>query len=211
MSQPNIDNQQRNPSERVCIQTKKVFDACLKQISSENTLVTLTAPKLTKPVAPLEFNSGKSTTTSGIITNLKVSRLPDKKHCARVECDTTIPVEIAYTDARNEKFNGVGNITVHNDVILFIPEASIIPYQVEAVVSTVCPEGHSNGITTYDDESVVSFSVDSCITVILKIVMDVELIIPAYGYAIIPPCINFASEVCNGFFDLPLYPDSKKE
>lgn len=210
MSQPNFDNQQRNASERVCIQTKKVFDACLKQVTSDNTLVTLTFEPCC-PVTPLKFVSGKSTTTYGIITNLKIARLPDKRQCARVECDTTIPIEIVYTDANNTLYNGIGTLKIHNDVVLFIPEASVIPYQVEAVVSTVCPEGHYSGMTVLNDDRIISFNVDACITIILKIVMDVELIIPAYGYAVIPPCVNFAAEVCSGFFDLPLYPDGRRE
>lgn len=41
---------------------------------------------------------------------------------------------------------------------------------------------------------------------ILKIVMEVELLVPSYGYCAIPPCQNYSQEVCAGFFELPIYP-----
>ena len=40
-----------------------------------------------------------------------------------------------------------------------------------------------------------------------KIVMEVELLIPSYGYASIPPCQEYTQEVCAGFFELPMYPE----
>ena len=79
-----------------------------------------------------------------------------------------------------------------------IPSASIMPYNVEAVVSLVSTQGVTTGTT--------QFTIDACVSIILKIVMEVELLIPAYGYAAIPPCQEYTQEVCAGFFELPMYP-----
>ena len=71
----------------------------------------------------------------------------------------------------------------------------------EGVVSIVAPEG------TFDTEN-QTFTVSCCVTVILKMVMEVELLVPSYGYANIPPCQEYTQEVCSGFFEVPLFPNS---
>lgn len=195
-------------TEKICIQTKKVFDACLKQITDEDATLVLTDINPPNPVVPLRFISGRSISTKGIINNLSVTRLADRPRHGRVECDVVIPIEVAYIDANQVEGTGVGNITVHCDVVLFLPEPSIIPFEVEAVVSAVCPEGFFNNLVIVSDELVLNFTVTACLSIILKIVMDVELIIPSFGYAVIPPCTDFANEICSGFFELPLFPQN---
>ena len=74
-----------------------------------------------------------------------------------------------------------------------------MPYEVQAVVSAVAPEGSFNSETN-------TFTIDACITVILKIVINVDLLVPSYGYCVIPPAQEYTQEVCAGFFELPLYP-----
>ena len=73
-----------------------------------------------------------------------------------------------------------------------------MPFNVEAVVSLVSTLG------TYTGEN--QFTIDCCASIILKIVMEVELLVPSYGYTQIPPCQEYTQEVCSGFFDLPVYP-----
>jgi hypothetical protein len=77
-----------------------------------------------------------------------------------------------------------------------------MPFTVKAVASAVAPEGVFNAETQ-------GFTVSLCITVILKIAMPVELLVPSYGYCVIPPCQEYSQEVCAGFFELPLYPQTK--
>ena len=74
-----------------------------------------------------------------------------------------------------------------------------MPYEVQCVVSAVAPEGSFNAQDN-------TFVVDMCITVILKIVINVDLLVPSYGYCVIPPAQEYTQEVCAGFFELPLYP-----
>ena len=183
--------------EKVCIQVKKVFDACIKQMQEENLTVQITDPVPANPAYPLTFISGKSITSAGIVSNLSIDMLNDKPRCARVQCDVTAPIEIIYVDANGVEGKAISSVTVSEDVIMYVPAPSIIPYGVEAVVSVVSPEG------TYSDGA---FSINACVSVILKIVMDVELLIPSYGYCAIPPCQEYNQEVCSGFFELPLYP-----
>jgi hypothetical protein len=74
-----------------------------------------------------------------------------------------------------------------------------MPYEIESVVSLVSTLGSYTSLN--------QFTIDACVSIVLKVVMDVELLIPAYGYAAIPPCQEYTQEVCAGFFELPMYPE----
>ena len=188
--------------EKVCIQAQKIFDACIKQIQIENYSLTLTDNVPASPTYPLTFISARSTSSSGNITSLNIERIPDKPTCARVQVTVAIPVEVLYTDANGVEGVAQSTISVSEDVILFVPAPSIMPYRVTSEVSAVCAEGR------FVPES-NTFSVNACLTVILKYAIDVELLVPSYGYCAIPPAQDYSQEVCAGFFELPLYPQGK--
>lgn len=187
--------------EKVCIQTKKVFDACIKQTQEEGVVLALSDFSPENPTYPLTFLSAKSTTTKAIVTNVQIDRLSDRPNFARVQVTLSVPMEVIYTDASGVEGKAQSTTTLTGDVILFVPEPSVIPYSVEAVVSIVAPDGVYNATDN-------NFTVSCCVTVILKMVMEVELLIPSYGYAAIPPCQEYSNEVCSGFFELPLFPNN---
>lgn len=187
--------------EKVCIQTKKVFDACIKQTQEEGVILALSDFSPENPSYPLTFLSAKSTTTKATVTNVQIDRLSDRPNFARVQVTLSVPMEVIYTDASGVEGKAQSTTTLTGDVILFVPEPSVIPYSVEAVVSIVAPDGVYNATDN-------NFTVSCCVTVILKMVMEVELLIPSYGYAAIPPCQEYSNEVCSGFFELPLFPNN---
>lgn len=184
--------------EKACIQVKRVFDACIRQVTQENVYVTVFNQMPANPAYPLTFLSAKSTSPKGIITNLDINRLEDRPQFARIKADINIPIEVLYCDANGVEGKGDAVLCVSQDVILYVPQPSIIPFEVESVVSAIAPEGCYAGQN--------NFSVTACITVILKVVVEVELLIPTYGYCAIPPCQQFDQEVCASYFELPLYP-----
>ncbi len=188
-------------NEKVCIQVKKIFDACIKQVQLENYFLAL-EDLPTDITYPLTFVSARSIAGGTTLTNINIDRLADKPGCARVQATVGIPVEVVYTDANGTE--GVANATISfsEDVLLFVPAPSIMPYSAVAEASAVCAEGTFNAENN-------TFSVNACLTVILKIAIDVELLIPAYGYCAIPPAQDYSKEVCSGFFELPLYPQGK--
>lgn len=185
--------------EKVCIQAKKVFDACMQQTQLTGIVLDITNLTPDNPTYPLTFVSAKSTTSQGTVSNLIIEPLSERPNSARVRADIIIPVSVAYTDANGVEGAATATITVTKDVILNIPSASIMPYTVEAVVSLVSTQG------AYTGEN--QFTIDACVSIILKIVMEVELLIPSYGYTAIPPCQEYTQEVCAGFFELPMYPE----
>ena len=91
-------------------------------------------------------------------------------------------------------------MTVNKDVILCIPEESIVPFTMESLVSAICVSGRFCGNNT--------FELTVCVTVILKVLAEVEMLIPSFGFCSVPPCEEFAENVCDEFFSLPLFPQS---
>lgn len=188
-------------TEKVCIQAEKIFDAAIKQTQIENYPLTLTNLSPENPTYPLTFISARSTTSTATVTNLNVDRQMDKR-CARVQATVSVPLEVLYTDANGVEGSATATISLNQDVLLYVPAPSIIPFTVQAVVSAVAPEG------TFNPEA-EGFTVSICATVILKIAMSVEMLVPSYGYCAIPPAQEYSQEVCAGFFELPLYPQGR--
>ena len=188
--------------ERVCIQAQKVFDACIRQTQVDGINLPLTNLTPANPAYPLTFVSARSTTTTGTVTNLQIDRLTDRRRFARVQATVTVPMEVLYTDANGVAGSATSSVTLTQDIIMYLPEPSIVPFDVVAVVSIVSPDG------VFVDGTTPSFTVSCCETIIMKVIMTVELLVPSYGYAVIPQCQEYAQDVCSGFFDLPLYPNN---
>ncbi len=183
--------------ERVCIQTTKVFDSCIKRIALQN--INQTAVFTTTPTEPITFISATSALNSqSTLTNLVVERLVDRPNYARVSGTVNIPIEITYTDANNVTGVATSTSSVPFDVILFVPQPAVIPYSVQAFGA------FSSTIGSYVGNNV--FNLEECITIIIRIVVEAELCIPSYGYCQIPPSTDYSQNQCEGIFELPLYP-----
>lgn len=204
-------------NEKVCIQVQRVYDSCLQQEQLDDRCVTLQSFGLvpstgcgcgdqscdsgnTQPVLPISFESCRSTTTEGTIRNLSVERLCDRPCFARVRGQVEVPIDILFTDANCREYIGRGVVTVDKDVLLSIPDESIVPYTIEAMVSAICVSG------TYIGNNV--FQLEICVTVVLKVLAKVEMLVPSYGFCEVPPCEEFADSVCDEFFSLPLFPQA---
>lgn len=188
-------------TEKVCIQAEKIFDAAIKQSQIENYALTLTDLDPATVTYPLTFVSARSLSSEATVTNLNIERQTDRP-CARVQATVTVPLEVLYTDANGVEGSASATVSLNQDLLLYVPAPSIMPFNVRAVVSAVAPEGTFDATTN-------GFTVSICATVIIKIAMPVELLVPSYGYCAIPPAQEYSQEVCAGFFELPLYPQAK--
>lgn len=203
-------------NEKVCVQVKRVYDSCLQQQQLTNVDVTITSfaqvvatgcgcnaetdtvPPTSTPVAPITFESCRSSSMDVDISNLTVERLCDRPCFARVRGRIEIPIDILFTDSRCVEYIGKGVVTVNKDVLLAVPDDSIVPFRLEGMASAVCVAG------SYRGDNVFRMTV--CVTVVLKVLAKVEILIPSYGFCPIPPCEEFADSVCDEFFSLPLFP-----
>ena len=186
--------------EKVCIQAEKIFDAGIIQTRLDGYTVVANHFTPANPTDPLTFLSARSLSSEGIVTNLSVDRQAENQF-ARIQATISLPIEIVYTDATGAEGKATGAIVLPEDVLMFVPSASVMPFVVTAVASCVSPEGRWLG----ND----SFSISACVTCILKVAMQVELLVPSYGYCAIPPAQEYSQEVCTGFFELPLYPQGR--
>ena len=188
-------------TEKVCIQAEKIFDACIRQTQVENYALTLTDLTPENPTYPLTFVSARSTTSEATVSNLNIERQADRQ-CARVQATVSVPVEVLYTDANGVDGSATATVSLPVDVLLYVPAPSIMPFTVTSVVSVVAPDATFVSATE-------GFSADLCVTIILRVSMMVEMLIPSYGYCAIPPAQEYSQEVCAGFFELPLYPQGR--
>ncbi len=197
---PIVNNPLKGLCEKVCIQVKKVFDACLKQQHIEGETLTLENFQPENPTFPLTFVSGQSSTTiKPFLTNLVVTRFDDRPNFARISATANMPLDIVYTDANGVQGVAQGVLTLPIDVVLFVPQPSIIPFEIELIASVMVANG------TFDGTSI---TVECCVLTILKVVAETELLVPSYGYCHIPQCQEFSQNVCEGFFDMPLFPNT---
>ncbi|MGJ4851033.1 hypothetical protein ACH6CV_12340 [Bacillota bacterium Meth-B3] len=238
-------------NERICVQVKNVYDACLQQeqLDEVDVLVKDIVPVLPDPCncrrmntpcrckckgnscqctcgqcgkityqdayesaenseCPLPvpfgqwtFESCRSSTTAGTIRDLAVERLCDRPQFARVKGTIDIPIDVLFTDQRCQEWMGRATVSVVKDVLLCIPDESIVPFKLESMVSAICVNG------VYLGDCV--FEITICVTVVLKVLAEVEVMIPTFGFCEIPPCEEFAENVCDEFFSLPLFPQQQ--
>lgn len=222
--------------EKICVQVKRVYDSALWQQQIDNAVVTVTSyaqvsntcgcgncgcnhcgcgcegnnpcgncdacgdtvAPASAPVPPITFESCRSSTTQAAIRNLSVERLCDRPCFARIRCTVDVPIDILFVDSRGIEYIGKGVVSVDRDVLLSIPDESIVPYNLEAMASAICVSGCFVGNN--------QFKMTVCVTIVLKVLADVEILVPSYGYCTIPPAEEFADSVCEEFFSLPLFP-----
>lgn len=155
---------------------------------------------LPQPFGAWTFESCRSSTIKGAISNLSIERMCDRPQFARVRCNVDVPIDILFTDQHCQEWMGQSSITVAKDVLLCVPEESIIPFTLESLVSAICVSGSYIGSCT--------FKITICVSVVLKVLAEVDIMVPTYGFCEIPPCEEFAESVCDEFFSLPLFPQS---
>ncbi len=187
--------------EKVCIQAEKIFDAGIIQTRLDGYTAVPTSFTPADPTYPLTFVSARSTSSVGTVSNVNVERQPEG--ClSRVQATVTLPIEIVYLDANGNEGIATSAIVLTEDVLMYVPAPSVMPFTVTSVASCVSPEGSF-------DPTTGAFTIDACVTCILKVAMQVELLVPSYGYCAIPPAQEYSQEVCTGFFELPLYPQGR--
>ncbi|MBR1820766.1 MAG: hypothetical protein IJ769_04000 [Clostridia bacterium] len=155
---------------------------------------------LPRPAGAWTFESCRSSTTAGRISNLSVERMTDRPQFARVRCTVDVPLDVLFLDQRCQEWMGQTVVKVDKDILLCIPDDSIIPFTLESLVSAICVSGSYIGNCAFD--------ITVCVTVVLKVLAEVDILIPTYGFCQVPPCEEFAENVCDEFFSLPLFPQS---
>ena len=80
--------------EKVCVQAKKVFDACMQQTQLTDITLNLTNLTPSNPTYPLTFISARNVETLATVTALQVDPIPDRQNLSRVQVTYSVPVEV---------------------------------------------------------------------------------------------------------------------
>jgi hypothetical protein len=188
-------------SYRVAVCVERVLDSCMKQDTAEHTKLQLSRFDKADAKPPFKFISATSAQSTAVVTDLTITRLPERPDFARVKCLVTIPMRVTFEDADGKQCIAESETSIAEDVIMYVPKCSIFPFEVKAIASVNCPNGKPSGDN--------AFIVTACYTIITKITANTDLLIPTYGFCQIPRAVDFTQDECNDFFDLPLYPSGK--
>ena len=186
--------------EKVLIETTKVFDACVSQTTETGIILPVTSFNPANPVQPLTYISAQNQIGSPVtVTDVVVDRLSDSPNYANVTLTITVPLTVTYRDANGVIGTGTSSITIQKSTVLFVPQPSMAPVDLNATAA------FSSTIGSYTAEN--TFTVTGCLQIVIKVTAVVDLLIPSYGYPVIPPCQACQNcNVCPGVGDLPLYP-----
>jgi hypothetical protein len=150
---------------------------------------------------PSRCSTVESVTNNGmaIISNLEITPLP-RSACSRVRYTLTIPIQVVLSNNAGKNIVGTTSFTLQQDILLKVPASTaLVPVHVEVTANVV---GLNNSLS----DSVLTTTL--CVTIVTKVLAKVILSIPTFGYPCIPPCQEFAEDLCEEIFNRPLYPSS---
>ena len=186
--------------EKVLIETTKVFDACVSQSTETGIILPVSGFNPANPALPLTYISAQNSLgLNTTVTDLVIDRIEGSPNYANVSMTITIPVTVIYRDANGVLGTASSSIVVQKCSMLFVPQPSLSPVDIK--VNAI----FSSQIGSFSGDNV--FTVTGCLQVLIKVTAVVDLLLPSYGYPVVPPCQACqTSQACPGLDDLPLYP-----
>lgn len=180
-----------NTCEKTCIEVKRVFDACIQQRSVNSVLTVDFGDETVTSVLNVN-SSGESAITSLSVT--PIAGTPN----SRVSYTVTTPVTVIGTNSAGATITGTSSMSFDMDIVLRVPQDGVIAPQIDATVVII---GLQNTVASGN-----TVTTNACVTIITKVVADVILVVPSYGYPTLPPCQEFTQDVCSGVFNTPVFP-----
>lgn len=196
---PIVGNPVNGICEKALIEVTKVFDACVSITHESGVVLTATDFNPPAPTLPLTFISAETNLAlPTTITDITIDRLETRPNFANVTATVTIPIIISYRDAGGVLGTALSSLTVTKTTILYVPQPSLTPVNIIAVGM------FSSVIGTFTAPA--TFTVTCCYQIIFKVVAVVDILVPSYGYPLIPECQSEPENPCPGLTDMPLYP-----
>ena len=186
--------------EKALIEVNKVFDACRSVISDTSFTLTLSNFDPAGPALPLTYISASTDPNNpATVSDVVIDRIDSRPNFANVSATVNVPVVVSYRDANGVLGTADATITEQRNVILFVPQPAITPVNITAFAA------FSSSIGSISTDGTTA-TVSGCLQIILKVVATVDMLVPSYGYPIIPPCQSSPVASCPGIADLPLFP-----
>ena len=180
-----------NVCDKTCIETKKVFDACIQQRSVSSTLSVNFGEETPTNIVSVT-STGESTVSGLSITPIQGS--PN----SRVTFQLTVPVTVTATNSVGTVIYGSASMSFEQDLILRVPQEGVIPPTIE---STAIINGLQNALAAGN-----IVTTNACVTIITKVTAEVLLVVPAYGYLVLAPPQEYTQEACGSVFNSPVFP-----
>ena len=185
----------RGLCERICIEVDRVFDGCRETVNNRDYVFALNGipAQATPPFTFVEATNYGETTTE----NVSVTQVANGR--SRIECDIVIPILVTFSDAQNVSYTATSTLRLHRDFVLRVPERSIVPYSLRIFAAFLSRIGNFISDT--------AVSVAGCYTLVIKIIVPTDILVPTYGTCVYPACIECGGSTCNAFLSLPLFPE----
>ncbi len=180
-----------NVCDKTCIETKKVFDACVQQKSISASLTVDFGGET--PVSIVSIGSDGNATLS----DLTITPLPGTPG-SRVSFTLNVPVTVVATNQAGTLINGTASLVFDQDLIMRVPQEGLVSPTVE---STVIINGLQNVLTAGN-----IVNTNACVTIITKVTAVVLLVVPSYGYLMLGPAQEYTQEACGSAFSTPIFP-----
>lgn len=196
-----INSQQlKNICEKALIQVPRVFDACVHRIDGEVFNIALSNFSPSNPTLPLTYISTVNDNTLPVtITSLTVERGDGGGNFATVTATMNIPLIVTYTDANGVTGTATSSITITRTATLCVPQNSLTPIDITATAVFQSTIGSFPTDTTA--------SITACVQIIFRVVGIVDLLVPTFGYPVLPLCQPQGDATCNAVFNTPIYPN----
>lgn len=185
------------PTEITCIEVVKIYDACSQRLCLDNIPPITFVPTGTSP----SFGGCRNITVTLVSPpGFTITPLTDRPGFARVQAtfQVTYDIVITYPDGTTQILPG-NTTTFTKDIVLYVPEPAMAIMKFEALAE--CLFGRVNvGVTT-------TVEVIIGVWIIIKSAVDVQLLVPSYGFCPTPPeCEEFPTNVCDEFMQRPFPP-----
>lgn len=195
-----INSQQlKNICEKALIQVPRVFDACVHRIDSEAFTLPLANFTPANPTYPLTYISTVNDPANpATITAINVERNENAGNFATVTLTINVPLLVNYTDANGVVGTATSSISVTRTATLCVPQNSLTPIDITATANFQSVIGSFPSNTTA--------AITGCLQIILRVVGVVDLLVPTFGYPVLPLCQPQGDATCNSVFNTPIYP-----
>ena len=184
--------------ERVCIEVPKVFDGCVTRVNGQT--FTLDVHHISADAQPPFRFVGASACGEATFAIGSITPCRDGSSC--IAGTVNIPVLVTFCDANNTLFSGTAQLSVRSEFNLRLPRETLVPYQIRTAANL----SSNNGNFLTDDKVIVN----GCYIIVTKVIVNVDLLVPSYGYCAYPQCVSCGDDPCNRLMDLPLFPLSDR-
>lgn len=187
-----------NPSdglcERICIEVRRVFDGC-RESADNNTYTFVLSDISAAAIPPFTFVSAYN---GGDARFDNVTETALAGGLTRAEGDIVIPVTVSFTDANSDPYTARSELKLHRTFVLNTPDSAVVPYRYSVLAALRSEIG---SFTSNDTASITL-----CYTFVIKVVADVDVMVPSYGYAVYPDCGACDGDICRQLLGVPLFP-----